>query len=116
MLYRKLDTEGDYVFGANQNAYLEGAAAVAQAVSTRLKLLLYEWWEDLEEGLPLWQQIVASKDRGTAEKLIRERIVKTPQVRGILSLNTEWDSERRKFMITATVDTEFGSITLEEVM
>ena len=54
MIYRMLDADGDYVFGRSKHAYLEGVEAVAQAIKTRLLLLYAEWWEDREDGLPLF--------------------------------------------------------------
>lgn len=35
MIYRKLDPNGDYIFGSNGNCYLSGAEAVQQAIVTR---------------------------------------------------------------------------------
>ncbi len=54
MIYRKLDENRDYIFGRGKNAYPEGADAVAQAIKSRLLLLYSEWWEDLEDGLPIF--------------------------------------------------------------
>ncbi len=116
MIYRKLDANGDYTFGSNRNCYLSGTEAVQQAVVTRLRQLLYEWWENLEDGLPLWQQIIAQRDQTQAEKLIRERIVQTQHVVGITTFTTTWDNENRSFAIQTTVQTEYGTIHVNEVM
>lgn len=116
MIYRKLDENGDYVFGGNKNSYVSDAYAAEQAVVTRLRQLIYEWWEDLEDGLPLWQQILGSRDKENAEKIIRERISKTQYVKGILSFEADWDNEKRHLTIRAAVDTEFGQIEIEEAM
>lgn len=116
MIYRKLDENGDYVFGGNQSCYTRNAAAAEQAVVTRLRQLIYEWWEDLEDGLPLWQQILGSRDKPRAERIIRERIGKTKYVKSILSFSCDWDNERRYLTIRATVDTEFGQIQIQEAM
>lgn len=116
MIYRKLDANGDYTFGANGTCYLSGAEAVAQAISTRLKLLKYEWWEDLEDGLPLWQQIIAQRDKAAAEREIQDRISQTPHVTGILAWNTDWNNENRALSIYATVNTEYGTLEVNEVM
>lgn len=116
MIYRKLDDKGDYVFGGNTNNYANGAAAVEQAVVTRLRQIIYEWWEDLEDGIPLWQQILGSRDRDNAIRIIEERIAGTKYVKSILSFDADWDNNGRSLTIQAIVDTEFGQITLEEVI
>lgn len=74
MIYRKLDQNGDYVFGGNGSCYISGLNAVKQAILTRLRLLLGEWWEDETDGLPLWQKILAARDKKEAERQILNRI------------------------------------------
>ena len=65
MRYRRLTATGDYVFGQGGLDYAADADAAAQAVRTKLKLLLGEWWENTGDGLPLFQQILLQ--RATAE-------------------------------------------------
>ena len=113
---RRLDKNGDYTFGANGSCYVSGIDAVSQAILTRLKLLKYEWWEDLEDGLPLWQNIVAQRDRETTEREIQSRIVQTPHVIRLLTWRVEWNNEQRELSIYAAVDTEYGVLNLEEVI
>ncbi|WP_443873578.1 hypothetical protein [Megasphaera sp.] len=116
MIYRRLDANGDYTFGANGNCYLSGVEAVSQAIATRLKLLKYEWWEDLDDGLPLWQQIIAQRDKEAAEREIQDRISQTPHVINILAWNADWDNENRSLSIYAAVNTEYGTLEVNEVM
>jgi len=114
MRYRKLDENGDYVFGRNQSSYTSDASAVEQAVTTRLRQLLAEWWEDMEDGLPLWQQIIGTRDKERAERIIRERIMRTKYVRSIRSFTVDWDNDRRHLTVRAAIDTAFGEIEVEE--
>ena len=116
VIYRKLDKSGDYVFGRNQNNYISGAVAVNQAVVTRLRQLIFEWWEDLEDGIPVWQQILGSRNKQEAERIIRERIQKTKYVRSILAFTATWDNEKRGLSIQAVLDTEFGQTEISEVI
>ena len=58
MIYRKEDKDGDYVFGEGDSEFLTQSEAVAQAIITSLKLLKGEWWENVNNGLPLWQSIL----------------------------------------------------------
>lgn len=116
MIYRKLDDNGDYVFGANSNGFYKDIYAVQQAISTRLKLLKYEWWENLTDGLPLWQDILANHNIDKAKQLIKERIEKTNKVKCVTIFNATWDSEQRRLDIYVLVDTEYGPLEINEVM
>ena len=115
MRYRALDEQGDYTIG-NDSAHLSGADAVRQAVVTRLRQLIYEWWEELEDGVPYWQKIIATRDVETAKKIIRERIEQTTHVMALLTFDAEWDNERRTLKITAGIQSEYGIFGIEEVL
>lgn len=116
MIYRRIDENGDYVFGGNKSNYSSDRYAVEQAVKTRLRQLIYEWWEDIEDGLPLWQKILGSRDKAQVEKIIKERIQRTKYVKSILSFSSEFDNEKRKLSIRSVIDTEFGEFELEELI
>lgn len=113
MRYRALDEAGDFSLG-NGHAYIEGAAAVQQAILTRLRLLIYEWWEDIEDGVPYWQQIIAHRDVAAAEQIIRDRIQQTPHVLSILSFDPIWDNENRRLIIRAAIQSEYGAFSIDE--
>lgn len=113
MRYRALDDNGDFTIG-NGHAYIDGVEAVQQAVLTRLRLLIYEWWEDINDGVPYWQKIIASRDVSAAEQIIRDRIQQTPHVLSILSFDSEWDSENRTLTIRAAIQSEYGAFSIDE--
>ena len=113
MRYRALDDNGDFTIG-NGHAYIEGVEAVQQAVLTRLRLLIYEWWEDINDGVPYWQKIIESRDVAAAEQIIRERIQQTPHVLSILSFAPEWDNETRTLTIRAAIQSEYGAFSIDE--
>ena len=106
MKYRRLDENGDMTFGNNKFDFVKDIEAVKQAILTRLKLLKGEWWENTEEGLPLFQEILASRNIERTKKLIIERIQKT---QGVLSVNNIVVTfENRILNITASVSTVYG--------
>lgn len=116
MRYRALDSNGDYSFGSNSQDFLQQTDAVAQAILTRLKLLQAEWWEDLKDGLPLWQEIIGfRKDKNLVDKIVIDRILGTTNVRSMLEYESYWDNETREYTFTAKVDTVFGDVILSEV-
>ncbi|TWH46324.1 hypothetical protein [Sporomusa sp. KB1] len=117
MIYRRLDANGDYTFGQNRQAFLSKEEAVAQAVYTRLKLLLTEWWEDTEDGLPLFQVILGARtNRGTQaiDLILQKRIRNTTDVTDIFDFSSTFDNETRKYVFQCRVDTVYGTITLDE--
>lgn len=115
MRYRALDEDGDMTIG-NKNAYIDGATAVRQAVVTRLRQLIYEWWEQVDDGVPYWQSVIATRDVKEAERIIRQRIQNTKHVLSILHFETDWDNENRKLTIKAAIQSDYGTLTIEEGM
>ncbi|SFE43276.1 hypothetical protein SAMN04487969_102492 [Paenibacillus algorifonticola] len=118
MRYRKLDPTGDYQFGRNKNDFLVDVGAVAQAISTSLKLLEDEWWEDTQIGLPLFQNILGQP--GTPENvqavdlLVQGIISNVEGVRGIEDFESLY--ENRKYVLNCTVETIYGSVQVNEVI
>jgi hypothetical protein len=117
MRYRKLDpTTKDYMLGQNQQDFLSGVDAVAQAIYTRLYLLQGEWWEDLEDGLPLMQRILGYRNtQNAADILIRKRIIETPNVLAMIDFVSEFNNDTRVYTFSCTVETAFGQVALTEV-
>lgn len=114
MRYRVLTEDGDFTLG-NGNAYIEGVDAVRQAVVTRLRELIYEWWEQLEDGVPYWQNIIAKRNINEAVRIIRRRIEQTKKVVTILVFEHNWNNETRSLTIRAGIQSEYGLFQIEEV-
>lgn len=115
MKYRKLDFDGDYTFG-KRNELLEDTAAVAQAVKTRLLLLLGEWWENPKDGTPLFEEVLGKRFRTDEQPdeidlVFSERITGTQGVADISSFESKIAPETRTYTARVTVrtvyDTEF---------
>lgn len=115
MKYRRLGENGDYTFGAGSANYLTDREACAQAVKTRLLLFLAEWWEDLNDGLPLWQKILGHSDIKAAEQLLRDRITGTEHVQDIIEFHSYWNGDSRQYTFSCTVYTDYGEVQLSEV-
>jgi len=112
MKYRKLAEGGDYMFGRREQFH-EGRYAVAQAIKTRLLLLQGEWWEGLEDGLPLFQEVVSTfhaPDRHSEiiDLIFSERILETEGVESLLSFESELDPAARTYSAHCLVETAFG--------
>lgn len=114
MRYRMLDVNGDYCFGKGQQNITYGTYAVSQAIKTRLLLLKGEWWENKDEGLPLFQNIlgysVSINNLDIVDSLIKERIIKT---QGVITIkNFKSSFEDRNYSFSCTVDTKYGDATV----
>lgn len=121
MRYRRLDKNGDYSFGNGQYDFLVDIEAVPQAIKTKLNLFEGEWWEDLKEGFPFYQDIAASfirkdEDKDIITRICCNRISDVQQVNSFLSINANFDNEKRKYSLTVDVDTEYGVINGLEVV
>lgn len=106
MRYRPLEG-GDMTMG---KPWLVNAAAVGQAIKTRLLLLQGEWWEQQEDGLPLFQNILGTRgdpnNLQAVDLLIQERILGTPNVANIIDFQSSY--ENRTYSFHGTVETTFG--------
>lgn len=114
MKNRRLDENWDYVFGHGVNDYLTGAEAVAQAIKSRLLLLYREWWEDREDGLPLFEKILASSGREenitAVDIILKDRIANTKDVLAVLSFSSDFNRDSRVYQFSANVDTVYGTL------
>lgn len=117
MRYRKLDKSGDMIFG-NQQAdfYRDQPEAVAQAVLTRLRLWVGEWFIDTTEGTPYQQAMLGAHKTKTIEPAIRARILGTQDVTSIEELSLTIDPDSRRASIAAVINTAFGSTQLQGVL
>lgn len=121
MRYRRLDENYDYTFGNGQYDFLIDIEAVPQAIKTKLMLFQGEWWEDLSEGLPFYQDIAGQfirtdEDKDMITRIYCNRITDVEAVTGFNSMESEFDNENRKYSLKASVDTIYGQINNLEVV
>ncbi len=111
MQYRALDEQGDYTLG--QNKMKQGKEAVAQAIKTRLDLLYGQWWENTEDGLPLFEKILGAygDNREMIDMLISERIAETKDVREIKSYESTF--QNRVYSANCVVETVYGTVLID---
>ena len=128
MKYRKMDVNGDYVFGLNEQGFLKDNEAVAQAVVTKIKLLKGEWWEDVSEGTPFFQSILGInatlESKIAIDLIIRDRILQVENVETIVTFKSEIDkieveveidNVSRSYMLYCELETNFGELIKVEI-
>lgn len=117
MRYRKLDADGDMVFGNGLvDFYIDIPEAVAQLVLTRLRLWVGEWFLDEQEGTPYSQAMLGVGKSSTIEPAIRNRIISTTGVTEIISLDVVVDQNRRTASINGEIDTIYGNTALVGIL
>lgn len=111
MRYRQLTPSGDYSFGSGQaNFYTNIPEAPAQAVLTRLRLNLGEWFLDTTDGTPWNTQVLGNNTAGTRDAVIQARILGTQGVNSIISYSSNFNSNTRQFFVYVSLDTIYGPI------
>lgn len=114
MRYRKPDANGDFSFGRQQLDYFKDTPeAVALAVQSRLALFKGEWFVDITEGMPWKTEVVGKNTQATYDAAIRKQILRTPGVSKLTAYSSTADAEARTLAVTATIDTIYGSTTIQ---
>lgn len=118
MRYRRLVGEtNEPAMGRGQADFLTDIDAVGQAIMTRLRLFLGEWWEDTLLGLPLFQSMlgVSGTKKGVLDRLIQEKISTTEGVVRLSNMSSRFNSETRAYDFYIVVDTRYGQLVLSNV-
>jgi len=113
VVYRRLSSSYDPVYGQGQNDFVQDIYAVAQAVMTRLNMWAEEWWADLNDGLPMLQGILGVMGAGQGNAiglLIQQRILGTPYVSSLFSVTTTYNAATRAYTFSCQANVSFGGI------
>lgn len=112
MRVRELDGLHDWTFGKGRNNYLKENAAVAQNINTRLNSFLGDCFFDLGAGID-WFKLLGGKDEAGARLAIATTILNTPEVKGIILLNTSLDPYTRTLTVVYNVQTVYSSVSAQ---
>jgi hypothetical protein len=111
---RALDSNHEPQYGLGQGNFIYDLDAVAQIIQTRLLLFQGEWFKNLQEGLPLFQQILGVGGAGRKPEaialLIQQIILATPYVTSVTDMVATYQPTVRTFTFTCTVQTQFGVV------
>lgn len=113
MTVRKLDENGDIV--TRGTIFTSGIEEIEQTIRTRLRLFLGEYFRDITDGTPWFEQILGKGTSMSArEAALRNRVVRTPGVVRLTSFSTDFNLDNRKYSVTVGVLTTFGLLTVTE--
>lgn len=110
MRYRRLGPNNEPFMGRGRQDFISGAEAVGQAVVTRLRLFRGEWWENMYEGIPMWQSMlgVVGTKKDAIDRIIQDTILATEGVRRITALNSIFDRQTREYKFYCAIETIYG--------
>ncbi len=117
MTVRQLQSDGDITTSGQQ--FTSGIDEIAQTVTTRLKLFLAEYFRNITDGTPWFEQILG---KGTSlqskEAALKNRIVRTEGVIQLVSFETDFDLPTRTYIVNAGILTAFGTtqISVQDVI
>ncbi len=111
--YLQLDANYDPIF--DPTVAFTDLRAVTQAIETRLKLFLGEWWEQQNLGLPVFQQILGQlgSTQGLAAMtlVVQDNIAGGPYVTGVNDTNVAFVDG--VLSITASAVTQFSTTPVQ---
>lgn len=113
--YRRLDENGDMMFGHGNADFVSTAEAMQQVLKTRLSACQDEWWEGDAGALPFFNGILGSattdENREAIDLMVIERIMDT---RGVISVsNVESSFANRHYSFRCSVQTVYGEVETE---
>lgn len=110
MRYRKLTATGDMTFGNGvSNFWVNQPEGVAQAVKTRLRLVLGEWFYDTTDGTAWFTKILGNNTRATRDPVVRNRTLQTTGMQKILAFSSGFDPQTRTYTVNMTFETVYGN-------
>ena len=114
LIYRKLDANGDRIFGHNSDDFLSGKEAMKQVLLTRLKSIQGEWWEGDATAIPYFDILGAYGTAAAKERfdlLVLDRINDTVGVTGTDGI--ESDISKGTYSFSCNVHTVYGEVEVE---
>lgn len=107
--FKTSEDTNDITFTNGSITLVTAAAQVAQNVEENLSFFKGEFFLDLEQGVPYWQEFfVRPLDLLYIEFTLRDVILATPGVVSIDTFNLEFDKTTRKATVATFVVTEYA--------
>lgn len=115
--YRRMDEDGDMLFGHGEQDFKTDLEAISQVIKTRLAAVEDEWWEGDIGALPYFTEILGmastEENRAAVDLMIINRIMDTV---GVLSVSdVESSTENRHYRFACKVQTVYGETAAEVI-
>ena len=116
ILVRNLGPNYDPLWGNGTANFLADLQAVTQCIGQRLRLFQGEWWENFNDGTPMFQSILANPGTPSSlnamAALIEQQILGTPFTNSVINIELSYNPANRQFSLYGQVLTPFGIVTL----
>lgn len=88
--------------------------AVTQIIKTTILLFMGEWWENIQLGTPMFQNILGIRGAtaNSVSAILQNRILSVPFVTGLTNVSSSYSSAAKNFSFSADVQTQFGTVTI----
>lgn len=106
MIFRSLDSSGDWNFGRGQSDYLSNNAAIGANINTRILSWVNDCFFSQNSGIDWLNRLGDAGQRTLLESDIRRVILQSAGVQGITALNIIIDG--RKLIATYNINTIFS--------
>lgn len=111
MIFRNLDSNGDWTFGSGQQNYLYGESAIDLNIKTRLYSWLGDCFFALNAGID-WANRLGSKNQKVLLDQDTKRIIlQSYGVTGITSFNSSLNPDTRAYSANYIITTIFSPVT-----
>jgi len=105
MKRRSYDENGDYAL----NSFIVDGKATVQAVNSKLKLFVGEWFLNVNDGIPYFQKILGKpRSLHEIERLIKRAILSVEGVEKLTKFDVRLDQNTRKLAIEFRAQTIYG--------
>lgn len=107
MIFRNLDSEGDWTFGKGLNNYVKNENAVKLNIRTRLYSWLGDCFFAVDEGIDWYNRLGLKNQKELLELDLRTLILQSEGVTGIINFETLLNN--RNFTANYTIQTIYSS-------
>lgn len=110
-IVRRLSGSGDMTFGQGLANFAKASEACAQNVTTRLKLILGEWFLDTSAGVPYVETIFKEHvPQQLVEAQFKQTILETTDVQTLNSFSMTLNHKDRNASISVGITTVYNDV------
>jgi hypothetical protein len=113
MIFRDLDSNGDWKFGQGLNNYIHDDAAIGLNIKTRLLSWVGDCFFDMNAGVDWANRLGSKNQRALLEADLRRIILQSFGVTGIISFDTEVNV--RAFTARYNIQTIFSASYIDSI-
>jgi hypothetical protein len=103
-----LDSDNELVIDRDF-AFASGQSGAAQVIRNEMEAFKGEWFLDLDDGTPWYQEILGKKyNEVRISQVMRTRLLAISIVDSVIEMSSEWDGATRTMTVYWEVKTVFG--------